>query len=111
MPPCLRRKEQQVFVNAFLWVVPVFVKPKINPPLVPPLGRALLVLSTFVLAALPTVSLVALVVVFVVLPPPLVQVVCLAPSRKLLSEVLRLWLLSVYVRAHHCNNITVFNEH
>ena len=82
-----------------------------NPPLVPPLGRALLMLSTLALAALPAVALVVALVVFVVLPPPLVQVVCLAPSRKLLSEVLRLWLLSVYVRAHHCNNITVFNEH
>ena len=86
MPPCLRRKEQQVFVNAFLGVVPVFVKPKINPPLVPPLGRALLMLSTLALAALPAVALVAL-VVLVVLPPPLVQVVPLAPSRKLLPEV------------------------
>ena len=87
MPPCLRRKEQQVFVNAFLGVVPVFVKPKINPPLVPPLGRALLVLSTFVLAALPTVSLVALVVVFVVLPPPLVQAAPLTSSCKLLQSL------------------------
>ena len=87
--------------------VPVFVKQKMNLPLVPPLGRDLLVLSTLALAALPTVSLVALVVVFVVLPPPLVQVVCLAPSRKLLSEVLRLWLLSVYIRAHHYKNISV----
>merc|ERR1719264_1313450 len=69
-------------------------------PLVPPLGRALLVLSTFVLAALPTVSLVALVVVFVVLPPPLVQVVCLAPSRELLhGKVGEYWLQGPLVRS------------
>ena len=80
-----------------------------NPPLVPPLGRALLVLSTLALAALPTVALVVALVVLVVLPPPLVQVVpLLAPSRKLLPEVFIPWLLNVYICAHnHCNNISV----
>ena len=65
-----------------------FVKPKINPPLVPPaVGWTLLVFSTFALAVLPAaVALVAL-VVLVVLPPPLVQLVRLSPSRKLLQEV------------------------
>ena len=77
-----------------------------NPPLVPPLGRALLVLSTLALAALPAVALVAL-VVLVALPSPLVQVVGLTPSRKLLPEVFILWLLNVYIRAHHYKNISV----
>ena len=90
--------------------VPVFVKPKMNLPLVPPLGWALLVLSTLALAALPAVALVAL-VVLIVLPPPLVQVVRLTPSCKLLPEVFILWLLNIYIHVlinhNHCNNISV----
>ena len=61
-----------------------------NPPLAPPLGLALLVLSTLVLvpAALPLAPVVALVVLdivaLIVLPPSLVQVVGSTPSCKLL---------------------------
>ena len=57
-----------------------------NPPLVPPLGRALLVLSDFALAAVALVALVAL-VVLVVLPPPLVQAAPLTSSCKLLQSL------------------------
>ena len=78
--------------------------PKINPPLAPPLGLALLVLSTLVLvpAALHVapvvVALVALdIVALVVLPPSLVQVVGPTPSCKLLSDIFissaSLWLI------------------
>ena len=64
-----------------------------NPPLVPPLGRALLVLSDFALAAVALVALVALVVLvvlpppLVVLPPPLVQAAPLTSSCKLLQSL------------------------
>ena len=67
----------------------VVVKPKMNRPLVPPLGRALLVLSAFALAAGALGALVALValVVLVVLPPPLVQAAPLTSSCKLLQSL------------------------
>ena len=70
-----------------------FFLPNMNPPLAPPLGLALLVLSTLVLvpAALPAVPVVALVVLdivaLIVLPPSFVQVVGSTPSCKLLSDI------------------------
>ena len=79
--------------------------PKINPPLAPPLGLALFVLSTLVLvpAALPVAPVVVAlvdaldIVALVVLPPSLVQVVGPTPSCKLLSDIFissaSLWLI------------------
>ena len=70
-----------------------FFLPNMNPPLAPPLGLALLVLSTLVLvpAALPLAPVGALVVLdivaLIVLPPSLVQVVGSTPSCKLLSDI------------------------
>ena len=57
---------------------------KINSPLAPSLGLALLVFSTFVLG----LAVLPLVVALVVLPPPLVQVVGPTSPCKLLPEII-----------------------